>query len=177
MTHCPSTIDACSRRRHAPPGRGHLGDSYAAVGRRPAAARRRRRVRDVAPLRRATLRHCRVLLGRKHLVHARRHESQRTRRFCRLLWFIGSSSATPSLASVGVPVLGSCGGEDARVNATIPAADSPLRSLGKHFEAHVLPGAGHGFLRQQDGQQGANMTPARQVWPLTIGFFRSNLGR
>lgn len=91
--------------------------------------------------------------------------------------YYGSSPATPSLASVGVPVLGLYGGEDARVNATIPAADSTLRSLGKHFEAHVFPGAGHGFLRQQDGQQGANMTAARQAWPLTIGFFRSNLGR
>lgn len=91
--------------------------------------------------------------------------------------YYGSSPATPLLTSVRVPVLGLYGGEDARVDATVPAADSALRALGKHFEAHIFPGAGHGFLRQQDGQQGANTAAARQAWPLTIGFLRSNLGR
>jgi carboxymethylenebutenolidase len=91
--------------------------------------------------------------------------------------YYGSSPATTSLVSVRVPVLGLYGGEDARVNATVPAADSALRALGKPFEAHTFPGAGHGFLRQQDGQQGANLAAARQAWPLTVAFFRANLGR
>jgi hypothetical protein len=40
--------------------------------------------------------------------------------------------------------------EDQRVNATIPAADSAMKALGKVYEPHIFPGAGHGFLRQQD---------------------------
>jgi carboxymethylenebutenolidase len=91
--------------------------------------------------------------------------------------YYGVSPATPSLSSVHVPVLGLYGSEDARVDATVPAADSTLRALGRHFEVHTFAGAGHGFLRQQDGQQGANLAAARQAWPLTIAFFRSNLGR
>lgn len=91
--------------------------------------------------------------------------------------YYGTSPATPLLANVRVPVLGLYGGEDARVNATVPAADSTLRALGKRFEPHTFAGAGHGFLRQQDGQQGANLAAARQAWPLTVSFFRSNLGR
>jgi carboxymethylenebutenolidase len=91
--------------------------------------------------------------------------------------YYGTSPATASLASVKVPVLGLYGGEDARVGATVPAADSAMKALGKRFEPHTFAGAGHGFLRQQDGQNGANLTASQQAWPMTIAFFRSTLGR
>jgi len=52
-----------------------------------------------------------------------------------------------------------------------------MKALGKRFELHTFAGAGHGFMRQQDGQDGANLAAARQAWPLTISFFRSTLGR
>jgi carboxymethylenebutenolidase len=91
--------------------------------------------------------------------------------------FYGPSPATPSLARVKVPVLGLYGGDDARVGATVPPADSAMKALGKRFEPHTFAGAGHGFMRQQDGQDGANQAAARQAWPLTISFFRSTLGR
>jgi len=39
----------------------------------------------------------------------------------------------------------------------------------------VFEGAGHGFLRQQDGKDGANMKATEQAWPLTITFFREHL--
>jgi carboxymethylenebutenolidase len=89
------------------------------------------------------------------------------------------SAPTPytTLASVKVPVLGLYGGEDARIGATIPPTDSAMKALGKRYEHHTFPGAGHGFLRQQDGQAGANLAASRQAWPLTIAFFRTNLGR
>ncbi|HEV7994388.1 MAG TPA: dienelactone hydrolase family protein [Gemmatimonadaceae bacterium] len=89
------------------------------------------------------------------------------------------SAPTPyaTLASVKVPVLGLYGGEDARIGATIPPTDSAMKALGKRYEHHTFSGAGHGFLRQQDGQAGANLTAAKQAWPLTIAFFRTNLGR
>jgi carboxymethylenebutenolidase len=90
--------------------------------------------------------------------------------------YYGTSPATTSLARVKVPVLGLYGGEDARVGATVPPADSAMKALGKRFEPHTFAGAGHGFLRQQDGQNGANLAAARQAWPLTLSFFRSTLG-
>jgi carboxymethylenebutenolidase len=37
--------------------------------------------------------------------------------------------------------------------------------------------AGHGFLRQQDGRDGANLRAARAAWPRTIAFLRVVLGR
>src|SRR6478609_6288061 len=90
--------------------------------------------------------------------------------------YYGTSPATASLTRVKVPVLGLYGGEDARVGATVPPADSAMKALGKRFEPHTFAGAGHGFLRQQDGQNGANLAAARQAWPLTLSFFRSTLG-
>jgi carboxymethylenebutenolidase len=90
--------------------------------------------------------------------------------------YYGGSPAAERLASVKVPVLGLYGGSDARVNATIPAADSAMKAAGKTFEHHVYEGAGHGFLRQQDGQNGANMTATRAAWPATLAWFRQHLG-
>ena len=91
--------------------------------------------------------------------------------------YYGTSPATPSLSSVKIPVLGLYGGEDARVGATVPPADSAMKALGRRFEHRTFAGAGHGFLRQQDGQGGANLTASQQAWPMTIAFFRSTLGR
>jgi dienelactone hydrolase len=42
---------------------------------------------------------------------------------------------------------------------------------------HSFAGAGHGFLRQQDGKDGANLAATKRAWPLTVDFFRRNLGR
>jgi carboxymethylenebutenolidase len=73
-------------------------------------------------------------------------------------------------------VLGLYGSDDARVNQTVPAADSAMRALGKSFTHHIYGGAGHGFLRAQDGKSGANMTATREAWPTMLAFFRRHLG-
>jgi carboxymethylenebutenolidase len=91
--------------------------------------------------------------------------------------YYGTSPALTSLRNVRVPVLGLYAGDDARVGATVPPADSAMRAMGKTFAVHSFSGAGHGFLRQQDGKNGANMAATRQAWPLTIDFLRKNLGR
>lgn len=91
--------------------------------------------------------------------------------------YYGTSPALASLSSVRVPVLGLYAGDDARVDATVPPADSAMRAMGKSFGVHTFAGAGHGFLRQQDGKGGANLAASRQAWPLTISFFRAHLGR
>jgi carboxymethylenebutenolidase len=90
--------------------------------------------------------------------------------------YYGTSPRTSDLASVRAPVLGLYGGNDARVDATIPPADTAMRALGKTYSYNIYPGAGHGFLRQQTGMNGANMSAARAAWPATIGWFRKYLG-
>ncbi len=90
--------------------------------------------------------------------------------------YYGSSPPSASLVSAKAPVLGLYGGNDARVNSTIPAADSAMRALGKTYTHHVYEGAGHGFLRQQSGQNGANLAAAQKAWPMTLEWFRRHLG-
>ncbi len=89
--------------------------------------------------------------------------------------YYGVSPPTTDLASVRAPVLGLYGGNDARVDATIPPADSALRALGRTYEHSIYPGAGHGFLRQQTGTDGANLAAARAAWPATVAWFRKYL--
>jgi carboxymethylenebutenolidase len=91
--------------------------------------------------------------------------------------YYGTSPDTARLANVRAPVLGLYGENDARVNATIAPADSAMRALGRVYEHHLFRGAGHGFLRQQEGQDGANLEAARAAWPLTVRWFREHLGR
>jgi carboxymethylenebutenolidase len=90
--------------------------------------------------------------------------------------YYGVSPSAADLASVHAPVLGLYGGSDARVDATIPPADSAMRALGRTYEHILYPGAGHGFLRQQSGMNGANLAAARAAWPATVAWFRKYLG-
>jgi carboxymethylenebutenolidase len=89
--------------------------------------------------------------------------------------YYGTSPRTELLSSVHAPVLGLYGGNDARVVATIPPADSAMKAMGKTYEHHVYDGATHGFLRQQNGANGANLAATRQAWPATINWFRKYL--
>ena len=89
--------------------------------------------------------------------------------------YYGISPPAADLASVRAPVLGLYGGSDARVDATISPADLALRALGRTYEHTVYPGAGHGFLRQQTGMDGANLAAARAAWPATVAWFRRYL--
>lgn len=91
--------------------------------------------------------------------------------------YYGSSPAPARLASVRAPVLGLYGSDDARVNVTVPPADSAMKAMGKTYRPIFYEGAGHGFLRQQDGREGKNMAAAQAAWPETITWFRTHLGR
>lgn len=91
--------------------------------------------------------------------------------------FYGVSPKTETLSMVKAPVLGLYAGSDARVDATIPAADTALRAMGKTYSPRIFAGAGHGFLRQQAGMSGANMTATQQAWPATIAWYKRYLER
>lgn len=80
-------------------------------------------------------------------------------------------------ADIEAPVLGLYGGDDQRVNSTIPMAREAMDGLGRTYEVEVYEGAGHGFLRAQEGREGANMRATEQAWPRTVDFFRAHLGQ
>ncbi len=84
----------------------------------------------------------------------------------------GSFTPATTLAQIKAPVLGLYGGADARIGATIAATQAKMNDLGKTYEPHTFENAGHGFLRAQSGQSGANRKAAEQAWPMTIAFLR-----
>lgn len=80
-----------------------------------------------------------------------------------------------ALAKIACPVLGQYGGDDARVTSTVNATAEAMQQLDKPFTARVHTGAGHGFLRQQTGREGANQTAAEKAWAETVAFFKKHL--
>ncbi|HKC25982.1 MAG TPA: dienelactone hydrolase family protein, partial [Thermoanaerobaculia bacterium] len=90
--------------------------------------------------------------------------------------YYGTSPSEPAAYThVAAPVLGLYAGDDARVGATIPTAEAEMKKNGKSYVAKVFDGAGHGFLRQQTGKDGANAKATEQAWPATVTFFRQHL--
>ena len=92
-----------------------------------------------------------------------------------VVYYGTSPSEAAAYATIAAPVLGLYGGDDARVDATIPTAEAEMKKLGKPYTPRVFEGAGHGFLRQLSGKDGANRKAAEQAWPATLAFFREHL--
>lgn len=82
---------------------------------------------------------------------------------------------TADYAKITCPVLGLYGGDDARVNATIDVSHNEMKTQGKSFTHLIFGGAGHGFLRQQTGRDGANVKAAAAAWEETLAFFKKHL--
>lgn len=89
--------------------------------------------------------------------------------------YYGVAPDAAALAKIHAPVLGCFGGDDARVDATLPDAQAVMTKLGKPFTVHLYDGAGHGFLRQQSAREGANAKAAAGAWEETVKLFRREL--
>jgi len=90
--------------------------------------------------------------------------------------YYGTPPAADEMAKIKAPVLGLYGGKDARVTSTVEPATAEMKKLGKSYTSHVFDGAGHGFLRAQDLQDGANLNAAQTAWPETIVFLKQHTG-
>ena len=89
--------------------------------------------------------------------------------------YYGTSPSEPgAFGKIKAPVLGQYGSDDERVNATIKPATEAMKTAGKSYTPRIHEGAGHGFLRQQDGKDGANMKAAQQAWPETVKFIKEH---
>ena len=91
-----------------------------------------------------------------------------------VVYYGTSPSDAAAFEKIKAPVLGCYGSDDARVNATIDPAKDAMKKAGKTYVPNIYDGAGHGFLRQQDGKDGANLKAAEQAWPATVKFIREH---
>jgi carboxymethylenebutenolidase len=89
--------------------------------------------------------------------------------------YYGVSPPLEALDKIRAPVLGLYGEDDARVASTVKPAEQEMKELGKVYEVRIFKDAGHGFLRAQEGKNGANLEASRLAWPATIEFLKKYL--
>jgi carboxymethylenebutenolidase len=83
------------------------------------------------------------------------------------LVFYGTGPENESdLTRIACPVFGFYGGNDARVNATIPKSEELMKKAGKNYQPKTYDGAGHGFMRAGEDPAGneANRKARDEAW-------------
>jgi carboxymethylenebutenolidase len=81
--------------------------------------------------------------------------------------FYGTAPTDETLLSkIKAPVYGFYGGNDNRVNATIPTSEKSMKTVGKSYEPVTYEGAGHGFMRagEMPDAQEANKKAREEAW-------------
>lgn len=74
--------------------------------------------------------------------------------------FYGSGPESPeALARIKCPVYGFYGGNDNRINATIPKTEELMKAAGKTYQPVIYAGAGHGFMRAGEDPTANEATP------------------
>lgn len=68
--------------------------------------------------------------------------------------------------AIACPVYGFYGGSDARVTATVPAAEEKMAAAGKTYDPVVYDGAGHGFMRsgEEPAASAENSIAMNSAW-------------
>jgi carboxymethylenebutenolidase len=90
--------------------------------------------------------------------------------------YYGSAPTEKNLIEqLKAPVLGLYGGNDARINAGLPATEAAMKEANKPYTVNIYDGAGHGFLRQQNEPGSPNHTASQKAWDETIKFFKEKL--
>src|SRR5262245_46614146 len=74
--------------------------------------------------------------------------------------FVFYGAPPDDVKSITAPVYGFYGGNDERIDATIPATEEAMKKAGKKYEPVTYEGAGHGFMRQ--GVDPSNTNPANK---------------
>lgn len=73
--------------------------------------------------------------------------------------FYGPPPDTGLMANITAPVYGFYAGNDARIDATIPATVEAMKAAGKRYDPVTYDGAGHGFMRAGEAP---DATPANK---------------
>jgi carboxymethylenebutenolidase len=75
--------------------------------------------------------------------------------------FVFYGTAPADVTTITAPVYGFYGGNDARVDATIPDTTAAMKAAGKKYEPVTYEGAGHGFMRA--GEDPTNTVPGNKT--------------
>ena len=82
------------------------------------------------------------------------------------LVFYGPPPEKDAMKRIHAPVYGFYGGNDARIDATIPETREAMKQAGKTYEPVLYEGAGHGFMRAGEAPDAneANAKARTEAW-------------
>ena len=75
--------------------------------------------------------------------------------------FVFYGTGPADVSAINAPVYGFYGGNDARVDATIPDTTAAMKAAGKTYQPVTYDGAGHGFMRA--GEDPSDTNPANKT--------------
>ena len=80
--------------------------------------------------------------------------------------FYGPPPEKDAMARIKAPVYGFYAGNDERIGATIPGAETDMKAAGKTYEPVTYAGAGHGFMRAGEAPDAsdANKKAREDAW-------------
>jgi carboxymethylenebutenolidase len=80
--------------------------------------------------------------------------------------FYGGPPEKDAMARIKAPVYGFYGGNDARINATLPDTVAQMKAAGKSYDPVTYDGAGHGFMRAGEAPDAndANKKARADAW-------------
>jgi carboxymethylenebutenolidase len=79
-----------------------------------------------------------------------------------------------AIAGITAPVYGFYGGDDARVNKTVPVSAERMKEAGKTYEPVTYDGAGHAFMRlgEEENPTDANKKAMEEGWKRWLGLLK-----
>jgi carboxymethylenebutenolidase len=87
--------------------------------------------------------------------------------------FYGRQPEAKDVPRIKAPVMLHYGELDTRINEGWPAYEQALKSASKTYEAHIYPGANHGF--HNDSTPRYDEAAANLAWDRTLGWFQRYL--
>jgi carboxymethylenebutenolidase len=96
-----------------------------------------------------------------------RFATNRPRLDAALVFYGQGPDSAEAIAKIKAPIHGFYGGNDARVNETVPKSQELMKAAGKTYEPVTYEGAGHGFMRAGEDPAStneANKKARDQAW-------------
>jgi carboxymethylenebutenolidase len=90
--------------------------------------------------------------------------------------FVFYGTAPQDISAIRAPVYGFYAGNDARIDATIPATTDAMKSAGKKYDPVTYDGAGHGFMRAGEDPTNtveANKKAREDAWQRWLALLKA----
>jgi carboxymethylenebutenolidase len=88
--------------------------------------------------------------------------------------YYGRQPSAEQVAMIKAPIMAHYGGDDAGINAGIPAFEEALKKNNKEYQIFIYEGAPHAFNNDSNPER-YNEKAAKLAWQRTIAFFKEKL--